>query len=156
MARPDPSAGVPEFALADPEAAAEAVAWCFGCGPQNPRGLHLQAKHEGDTTIVEFQGSRSQSGWDTFYHGGILATLIDEVAAFAMFKGFRQFAMTRKMGVEYKRRVEWTRPLRAEARVRHRDSERVLVGCQLLQDGQVCTEGEVEFRLLKGPPPRGA
>lgn len=149
MARPDRPPG---FASADPEAAKRAIAHCFGCGPANPHGLHIEAKREGPLAVVEFQGSRAWAGWEDFYHGGVLAAIVDEVAAFAMFQQRPDFGMTRRMTVEYKRRVRWTQPLRAEAEVRERDAEKVRVACRILQEGQVCTEGEVEFRLMAAPP----
>lgn len=149
MARPDASVPLPPFVH-------EALAHCFGCGPKNDQGLHLQARREGELTIVELQGQQAWAGWDTVYHGGIVATLVDEVAAFAMFEAARGFAMTRKLTVEYKRRLHWTRPVRAEARVVKREGDRILVACRLVQDGQECTAGEVEFHVMGLPPPRGA
>lgn len=155
MARPErPPPGLAPEAV---ERAREALAHCFGCGPENPHGLHLAAKQEGPRTVVEFQGSRAHAGWDTVYHGGILAALIDETAAFGLFQGGRSgFAMTRRMSIEYRRRVHWTRPVRLVAEEVHRDAERVLFRVEVLQDGELCTLGEVEFRPMAGPPPRGA
>lgn len=139
-----------------PAEAQRAIAHCFGCGDANPHGLRLTATHEGDVTVVAWQPSQAHAGWDTVVHGGLLATLIDEVAAFAMFDGFKEFGMTRSMKVTYLRRVHWTKPVRAEARLRTRDAGRAVFDCRVLQDGIACTEGEVEFRLLAAPPPRGA
>lgn len=150
MARPD--AG---FEM--PASAEEAIRHCFGCGPANPQGLRLEARREGDRTVVDWQPTRAHAGWDTVVHGGLVATFIDEVAAFAMFQDRGVFGMTRTMTVRYRRRLQWTKAVRGEAWVRERDAQRAVVECRVLQDGQVCSEGTVEFALMpQGPPPRDA
>jgi len=133
----------------------EALAHCYGCGPANPQGLHLQPKQEGDLTVVEGQPSKVHAGWDTVIHGGVLAAFLDEAAAFTAFQSFLGFAMTRNLNVTYLRRVHWTKPVRAEGRVKHRDEERIVVEVQVLQDGKLCTECLAEFRILAAPPQAG-
>lgn len=148
MARPDASIEIPAFA-------SEAIGRCYGCGPDNPEGLHLHARREGALTVVDWQPRPEHAGWDTVVHGGFVALFVDEVAAFAMFGQERIFGMTRNLQVQYKRRTLWTKPVRGEAAVESRDAQRAVVKARLLQDGQVTAEGTVEFALMpQGPPPR--
>src|SRR5271166_6687128 len=58
---------------------------CFGCGPANPGGLHLEflLAHDGSVvclaTITEnFEGPAG------YLHGGIIATLLDETMSKAV------------------------------------------------------------------------
>lgn len=149
MGRPDASVLPPQ--------AAEALAHCWGCGPANERGVHLEPRREGDLMVVDWQPTRAHAGWDTVVHGGLLAAFIDEVAAFAFFGQERVFGMTRSMSVQYHRRVHWTKPVRGEGRVLRKEERRAVVEVRLLQDGHVGTSGTVEFALMpEGPPARGA
>ena len=90
---------------------------CFGCGPQNPAGLHLEFLVAQDQTVVCMPtlGERFE-GPPGLLHGGIIATLMDE----AMSKAVRMrgvTAMTRQMEVEYLRPVHSGGVIRIEGRL---------------------------------------
>ncbi len=54
--------------------------WCFACGQSNPRGLQLKDfQFDGTHYSVTWQPSRYYQGWVEIVHGGIIATLLDEV-----------------------------------------------------------------------------
>ncbi len=54
--------------------------WCFACGPENPHGLHLANFYfEDDQYICHFTPQRHHQGWSGITHGGIVATLLDEI-----------------------------------------------------------------------------
>lgn len=61
---------------------------CFACGMENPDGLRIAWKVEGNTMTAEFIPPKKYQGWKGIVHGGILATLLDE-------------AMTRLAGILY-------------------------------------------------------
>jgi uncharacterized protein (TIGR00369 family) len=89
---------------------------CFGCGPANPRGLHLEFLRAEDGRVVSFPTVPDTfEGPTGFLHGGVIATLLDE----AMSKAVRAqglTAMTRQMEVDYLRPVPSGTPIRIEAR----------------------------------------
>ena len=78
---------------------------CFGCGNDNPAGLHLKFFIDEENRVLcrlrlaaQFQGPPGHA------HGGIIATLLDE----AMSKANRRrniTAMTRHMSIDYLRPV---------------------------------------------------
>jgi uncharacterized protein (TIGR00369 family) len=90
---------------------------CFGCGPANPGGLHLEFLLAEDGSVVclptipdRFEGPVG------YLHGGIIATLLDE----AMSKSVRTrglTAMTRQMEINYLRPVHSEAPIRVEGRL---------------------------------------
>jgi uncharacterized protein (TIGR00369 family) len=90
---------------------------CFGCGPANAHGLHLQFLRAPEGFVVCTPVvSGTFDGHPGYLHGGIIATLLDE----AMSKSVRvlgKSAMTRKMDVDYRRPVPSGAPLRIEGRV---------------------------------------
>lgn len=90
---------------------------CFGCGPANPAGLHLDFMLADDGTVVclaeipdTFEGPQG------YLHGGIIATLLDEIMSKAI-RSHKVVGMTRHMEVDYKRPVPSRSPIRLEARV---------------------------------------
>ena len=90
---------------------------CFGCGPANPTGLHLQFMLAPDGSVVsEAVITGAFDGHPGNLHGGVIATLLDE----AMSKAVRaqgRFAMTRKMDVDYLRPVPSGAPLRIKGHI---------------------------------------
>jgi uncharacterized protein (TIGR00369 family) len=90
---------------------------CFGCGPANNVGLHLEFFRTPDGSVVSSPVvADTYEGPPGYLHGGIIATLLDE----AMSKSVRALgktAMTRKMEVEYLRPVSSGERLRIEGRV---------------------------------------
>jgi acyl-coenzyme A thioesterase PaaI-like protein len=52
--------------------------YCWGCGADNPVGLHLQSYWNGRTAIAEWNpGHEYAAGPQHFLNGGIIATLLD-------------------------------------------------------------------------------
>ncbi len=50
---------------------------CFGCGSDNPSGLHIHSYWQGDEAVCQWQPDDSHQGWQGVTCGGIIATLID-------------------------------------------------------------------------------
>jgi uncharacterized protein (TIGR00369 family) len=97
---------------------------CFGCGPANPTGLHLDFMLAEDKTVVclvsipdTFEGPRG------YLHGGIIATLLDETMSKAI-RSHNLVAMTRHMEVDYRRPVPSAAPIRLEGRVYHHEGRK--------------------------------
>ena len=57
---------------------------CFGCAPENPIGLHMHFYEEGDKIVSFWQPQEQFQGWVGTLHGGIISTLIDETAGWAV------------------------------------------------------------------------
>ncbi len=90
---------------------------CFGCGPANPAGLHLEFLLAEDGSVVcnatvpdRFEGPAH------YLHGGIIATLLDEAMSKAV-RASGRTAMTRQMEVDYLRPVPSATELRIEGRI---------------------------------------
>ena len=97
---------------------------CFGCGPANPTGMHLEFFITDDGSVVCLPAVPDTfEGPPGYVHGGIIATLLDE----AMSKAVRvrgHTAMTRQMDVEYLRPVPSGVPIRIEARLVHSEGRK--------------------------------
>jgi uncharacterized protein (TIGR00369 family) len=79
---------------------------CFGCGGANPRGMQLTFEQDDAARRIRgsFRIGANYQGATGFLHGGIIATLLDEVMAkVSRFNG--EHAVTAELTVEYKRPV---------------------------------------------------
>lgn len=89
---------------------------CFGCGEQNPIGLHLKFHRVGDAVQANFTPKKVHEGYAAMMHGGIVSTLLDEAMSWAVIdRG--HLAVTAKMDVEFKRPIPVTKPLLVIGRV---------------------------------------
>ena len=74
---------------------------CFVCGRANPIGLKLHFQTDGETVQTHFTPSSSHVGFKGVIHGGILATLLDEVMVWACGVRTNRFAYCAEMTVRY-------------------------------------------------------
>ncbi len=79
---------------------------CFGCGGANPHGMHLVFEKDDVARRIlgRFRVSAEYQGGPGFVHGGIIATLLDEVMGkLGRFRDVR--TVTAELHVEYLRPV---------------------------------------------------
>jgi uncharacterized protein (TIGR00369 family) len=89
---------------------------CFACGELNEHGLHLRLHGDDNGCWTELTLEPRFEGWDGIAHGGIIATLLDEVQAWAVIaRG--GWGVTARMSIEFRRPVPVGTPIRAEGRV---------------------------------------
>jgi uncharacterized protein (TIGR00369 family) len=123
---------------------------CFGCGPANDRGLHLDFLLAEDQSVVCLAAiPDSYEGPQGYLHGGIIATLLDE----AMSKSVRArglIAMTRHMEVDYQRPVPSQSPIRLEARVTRNEGRKHWTEARILDtEGAALATGKGLFIELR-------
>lgn len=77
---------------------------CFGCGPENPMGLHLDGFQVVDDTVVaEFTPRPDYQGFGGVLHGGVLATALDEILAWSAILLADSPAVTAKLELRYRK-----------------------------------------------------
>jgi acyl-coenzyme A thioesterase PaaI-like protein len=89
---------------------------CFACGTTNVHGLGLVLHVEPSSSWTEFSLRRDFQGWDGIAHGGIIATVLDEVMAWSL-AGGDDWGVTARMAIQFKRPVPIDIPLRAEGAI---------------------------------------
>lgn len=108
---------------------------CFGCGPANPAGLHLEFLLAEDGLVVCLATvSDIFEGPAGYIHGGVIATLLDE----AMSKAVRargKTAMTRQMEIDYLRPVPSGAPIRIEGSVARSEGRKHWTEAKILDSG---------------------
>jgi len=73
---------------------------CFGCSPYNHDGLKMNFMEEGNEVICKCVG------WKNILHGGIQATLMDEIAGWVVSVKVKTAGVTSRLNVRYLKAVE--------------------------------------------------
>lgn len=86
---------------------------CFACGELNEHGLQLKLHLGERRSWTEFVLDERFEGWQGVTHGGILATILDEVMAWALVAE-DNWGVTARMTIDFKRPVAVGTNVRAE------------------------------------------
>jgi len=78
---------------------------CFGCSPSNSFGLKLNFVDEGEYLTAKWEPQPQFQGYPNVLHGGIQATLLDEIASWYVYAKMKTAGVTSKMEVRYKKPV---------------------------------------------------
>jgi acyl-coenzyme A thioesterase PaaI-like protein len=79
----------------------EAAPMCFACGPDNPIGLKIHFKFDGEVCTAEFTPNENHVGFQDTVHGGIIYTALDDVTANILYQQGRK-AHTARCEVRYR------------------------------------------------------
>jgi len=120
---------------------------CFVCSPHNAVGLHLDFYLDGDVIKARWKPEDQYQGYPNVLHGGIQATLLDEVASWAVYAVAGTGGVTSRINVQYKKPVLIDKgeiSLTAEI-IEHK--KRIMSMQTRLYDGKgtLCTEGVVDY-----------
>ena len=86
---------------------------CFACGSLNTHGMHLDLHLGERRSWTELTLPDRFEGWHGIAHGGIIATLLDEVMAWSLVAE-ESWGVTARMSVDFRRPVAIGVPIRAE------------------------------------------
>ena len=130
---------------------------CWGCGADNPDGLHLKSAWEGELAVARWTASPAHAaGPRHVLNGGIIATVLDcHGVCTAIADAYRRedrpigsdpdiwFATT-SIKVDYLRPTPIEAELRLVASVRQADGKRAAVECSLEAAGKERARAVVE------------
>lgn len=123
---------------------------CFGCGAQNPHGLHLHfviqdSDPDAISASVTVQLTAAFEGPPGCIHGGIIATMLDEAMS-KLNRPLNLVAMTRHMEVDYLRPVRVGDTLTIVSQHVRRDGRKVFHTAEITgSDGKVLARGKALF-----------
>jgi len=76
---------------------------CFGCGTQNPIGLHIDRfTSTPDGAEARFIPGSNFNGFHGVLHGGVIATALDEISAWSGIVSEGVFVFTAKLEIRYR------------------------------------------------------
>ncbi len=144
---------------ASPVIAPIADHYCFVCGRDNPRGLKIKVRYLPEETAAETELSlpREFQGWAEVIHGGILATLLDELMAHAVWH-FAGPGVTIGMEVRFHQPLKPGEPILVRGVMTSPNGSRRLAEAEIvrLTDGKKIASGKSRFLLLAEKPRDGA
>lgn len=119
---------------------------CFGCGPQNPRGLRIKSRVAGDEVVADWSPEPDLEAFPGILNGGIVATLLDchswwTAAHHLMLAGALDqppSIVTADLSVGYQRPTPSDRPVHLSARITETTDRRTTVDA-VLKSGGVTT-----------------
>lgn len=118
---------------------------CFCCGADNPIGLKLQFWFDGEDYCTQFTPAEVHQGYEGWLHGGILATVLDEVMARLLWVTGRKY-VTAEINVRFRYPVGVGEALTVRgrvARVRERLIEMTAEASNVR--GHIVGEAEAKF-----------
>lgn len=128
---------------------------CFVCSPDNPIGLQLDFYLDDDRVVTIWDPNPNFQGYPNILHGGIQATLLDEVASWAVYVLVGTGGVTSQLDIHYQKPVRMDRGrIEATARIREVRRKIAVIDVELSDgQGQICTTGAVYYYIY---PPRVA
>lgn len=127
---------------------------CFACGPDHPFGLHMEFDYDPDTHTVSslIRPGSLFDGFPGILHGGIQATLLDEIAFWGVLARHGKSGLTKDLQLNYRKKCPTDIPIRAVGSVglieRHVAAVDVLL--ENPENQVVFTSGTVRYFI----PPR--
>lgn len=119
---------------------------CFGCGPANEKGLHINSFPVGDELVAEFHPETHHQAFPGMLNGGIIGALLDchsnWTAAYFMMKrdGKDQpdCTVTADFAVKLLRPTPFGETITLKARVAQFDGRKAIVDAELIAGEKAC------------------
>ncbi len=78
---------------------------CFGCSQSNQTGLQLSFIEDGDEIVSSWLPRSSFQGYWNVLHGGIQATLMDEIASWTVYVKVKRAGVTSSAEIKYRKPI---------------------------------------------------
>lgn len=130
---------------------------CFGCGPANPRGLHVKSHVQGDEVVAHWTPQPHHEAYPGVLNGGIIGALLDchgnwAAAHHLMQKSGAQrppCTVTAEYSVQLLQPTPSAQPVTLRARVVDSAADRAAVEATLESGGKVCARFRGLFVAVK-------
>ena len=130
---------------------------CFGCGPANPKGLHIRSFSTGDEVVAEWQPSVEHEAFPGVLCGGIIGTLLDchcnwAATSHLMTKTGAEkppCSVTAEYTIKMMRPTPTDKPVKLVARVVESTNDRAVVEGELIANDKVCATCRGTFVAVK-------
>jgi acyl-coenzyme A thioesterase PaaI-like protein len=130
--------------------------YCFVCGKDNPRGFKIKVRYFQEDLAAETELAlpREYQGWAAVIHGGILATLLDEVMAHAVWR-FAGPGLTLSLEVRFHHPLKPGEPVKVRGVLKTANGSRRLAEAEIirLKDGRRIASAKSRFLLLEQNQP---
>ena len=123
---------------------------CFGCGRDNPIGLKLDMKLDGDRCVAYFTPKAEHESYGDRMHGGLSSTLLDEVMGDYVFRKAGKPAYTARLEIRFRSAIRIGETVKVEGWPEvHRGRLFIMKGKITHADGTPAAEAKAEMMLAK-------
>ncbi len=121
--------------------------YCFGCAPQNNNGLQMSFMEEEEGVVSEWEPKDYFQGYYQVLHGGIQATLMDEIASWLVQVKLKTAGVTSTMNIRYKKTVPIDKGnIRLKAKLTGQRRNLADIHVELFcPNGDLCAEGDFVY-----------
>lgn len=136
--------------LLNPFALSDSEFRCFGCAPKNDLGLKLEFFEDKEWVMAIWEPLEHFQGYKNVLHGGIQATLLDEIATWTVFVKAKAGGVTSHMDIKYRKTVFTNQgPVSLKARIKNTTTRIISVEAILMNaQNQRCCEALVDIFLF--------
>lgn len=123
---------------------------CFGCGRDNPIGLKLDMKLDGDRCVAYFTPKAEHESYGDRMHGGLTSTLLDEVMGDYVFRKAGKPTYTARLEIRFRSAIRIGETVKVEGWPEvHRGRLFIMKGKITHADGTPAAEAKAEMMLAK-------
>ena len=124
--------------------------YCFACGPLNPIGLHMEVSFRDNKASSRLTLKQEFQGWSDIVHGGVVATILDEIMAHAVMHYVGQ-AVTTSLQITYRAALHVGEEFQAVGYVVEQKSRAAVAEAEirLTNSKKVIAKGKSKFILLR-------
>jgi acyl-coenzyme A thioesterase PaaI-like protein len=123
---------------------------CFGCSPNNAHGLQLRFRRTEMGCATRCTVPDRLCGFDGLVHGGIIATLLDEAAAWACIARLGRLGLTRGMTTRYLKPVPTNTEILVEGRIISHDMHNAVISSSIHStEGLLLAEAESSWAFAR-------
>lgn len=123
---------------------------CYGCAPNSESGLRMEFYEDGDEIVSHWHPRSEFQGWRNTLHGGIQATLADEIASWVVFRKYQTSGVTSKLEVKYHKPIKTTDShITLRASVKRQLRNILEIGVSIFDsEGELCTSAICVYFLF--------
>jgi len=124
--------------------------YCFGCSSANAHGLHCEFYEEGEYVTCYWTPRPEFQGFFNVLHGGIQATLMDEIACWNVFAKVHSAGVTVDLNVKYRHTVYTDKgTLFLRSKIVEQTGRMAKMHVELFNpDGQLGSEADIVYRFF--------
>ncbi len=122
--------------------------FCFGCSEKNPIGLKLNFYDMGDYIETQWLPNKNYEGWQGVLHGGIIATLLDEIGGWVVVSKIGIAGMTVELNVRYHKQISSNQLLTLRGKLVDVKKNIAFIQAEIIQNDIVKASGISKYFLF--------
>ncbi len=123
--------------------------YCFACGALNPIGLRMEVSYLENKATSRLSLQKEFQGWSDIVHGGVVATILDEIMAHAVMH-YVGNSVTTSLQITYRARLDVGQEIEAAGYVVEKKSRVAVARGEIrgADTDKIIATGESRFLLV--------